>query len=83
MSHFTKQICAKAILNLCVHLVIKDWLPQLADEGLVQAVSVLSRLPEEQTMGVCASIFAQYQPMVLLAGSFLLSAGPLSRTSSV
>ncbi len=58
VSHFTKQICAKAILNLvCAPLVIKDWLPQLADEGLVQAVSVLSRLPEEQTMGVCASIF--------------------------
>ena len=58
VSHFTKQICAKAILNLvCAPAVIKDWLPQLADEGLVQAISVLSRLPEQQTMSVCASIF--------------------------
>ena len=50
------SICAKAILNLvCAPLVIKDWLLTLMR---VKSGHVSSpRLPEEQTMGVCPSIF--------------------------
>ena len=58
VSHLTKQVCAKALLNLlCTPAVRENWLPALAKEGLVQACSVLSRLSEEETMRVCASIF--------------------------
>lgn len=58
VSHFTKQVCAKAIGNLLATPDVRTtWLPQLAKDGLVQAVSVLSRLPEEETMQVCATIF--------------------------
>ncbi|KAJ8602339.1 hypothetical protein CTAYLR_004213 [Chrysophaeum taylorii] len=58
VSHFTKQVCAKALLNLIsTPQVRQQWLPQLASDGLVQAVSVLSRLSEEETMRVCGNIF--------------------------
>ena len=58
VSHFTKQVCANALLNLMSPPgVRKRWLKKLAEDGLVQAVSVLSRLDEEETMNVCAKIF--------------------------
>lgn len=58
VSHFTKQVCAKAISNLITTPEVRrNWLPKLAKDGLVQAVSVLSRLSEEDTMKTCANIF--------------------------
>ncbi|KAJ1461141.1 armadillo-type protein [Pelagophyceae sp. CCMP2097] len=59
VSHFTKKVCAKALLNLlCTNTsVLENFLPKLAKDGLVQAVSVLSRLNEEDVMRVCADIF--------------------------
>ena len=58
VSHLTKQVCARAFLNLLnAPTVTENRLPQLAEEGLIQAMSSLSRLPEEETMSVCASIF--------------------------
>ena len=58
VSHFTKQVCANALLNLMSPPEVrKRWLAKLAEDGLVRAVSVLSRLEEEETMSVCAKIF--------------------------
>ena len=54
---FTKQTCAKALLNLLIPEIVEARLDQLAKEGLVQAASSLSKLDDEITMRVCANVF--------------------------
>ncbi|CAM9447883.1 unnamed protein product, partial [Hapterophycus canaliculatus] len=50
----TKQICAKALLNL----VAEETLPALLDEGIVPAATNLSKLDDEDSMRACATVFA-------------------------
>jgi len=49
----TKQICAKALLNL----LNEDSLEQLCDEGLVSTISSFTKLNDEPTMRICAQVF--------------------------
>jgi hypothetical protein len=49
----TKQICAKAILNL----MTAETARRILEEGLVTAVSSLCKLDDEATMRACAYIF--------------------------
>lgn len=58
VSHLTKQVCAMALLNLISTFEVRErWLKKLSLDGLLQNVSVLSRLEEEETMFVCAQLF--------------------------
>ncbi|CAM9227651.1 unnamed protein product [Discosporangium mesarthrocarpum] len=50
----TKQICAKALLNL----VAEDTLPRLLEEGLMAAATNLSKLDDEDSMRACATVLA-------------------------
>ncbi|CAM9151716.1 unnamed protein product, partial [Ectocarpus sp. 13 AM-2016] len=63
----TKQICAKALLNL----VAEDTLLALIEEGIVPAATNLSKLDDEDSMRACATVFA------------LLSADPRGRAKFV
>ncbi|CAM9289078.1 unnamed protein product, partial [Laminaria digitata] len=50
----TKQICAKALLNL----IAEDTLSSLIEEGIVPAATSLSKLDDENSMRACATVFA-------------------------
>jgi hypothetical protein len=56
VNHFTKQVCAKALLNLLIPEILESRLEDLGSEGLVQAASSLSRLDDDITMRVCANV---------------------------
>ncbi|GMI42661.1 hypothetical protein TrCOL_g2892 [Triparma columacea] len=51
--YLTKQVCAKALLNL----LNEDSLEQLCEEGLVSTISSFSKLSDEPTMRICAQVF--------------------------
>ena len=51
--HITKQVCAKALLNL----LSEESLEKLCEEGLVSTISSFSKLDDEPSMRICAQVF--------------------------